>query len=756
MPRSSAFRKATKAITKTREFFSYESPYLTSPDPASEASQGAYCADVPTRAAASSPESESDECESSDDNDDNEILDEGRDDLCHCKTCPAGRRACTLQKCDPKEVAAVAAAKKAKNEQFGSEAKKFPAWPVEMTQNAQPQHKGSEKQRIAVNFEELQDRLLIDRDLRDVVGWATKKILMLAVPLGNRALQQLVVTLFESVEAGSKERLEKGAIGREVEMEQEEPLQGPSQPPPGQRPPSEAVSRAQEKTTNTITRTPITEEEYDEISARSFYFSGILPHFSRSNVIQLIRKYGEVENCKLKLQSCNQKTFWLGFFTMASSAAVDKARRDLHGKIMGDHVLTVERPPDARLMRYVQAQLKNRTVATPTPEPKEPEGAETERRVTLADKQYIVKRIHELGHSGMDEVLEIIEREPLAVERISKNQMGVDSDDVWDRILRKLLDFFENYVSCESDDSQSRSASPRCGESGKVQGVLAEHLLEVESDESDQADDIPAVDDELTGQRKRERTVTKWGLLRGLKCIAEEYLKTAIALADEQFERFTDPSVMSAPNLPTGAYSILRNDLLAENIGRLLVRLRDGNVRDDLNRSQNIRTASRDPVARRWRTLRRDFPDIPNMISGLNPIRDDIRAWMATGRHLAPRCRYVAAADETSRAAIAKVLGNKDVLGLEDLAAFTRRLAEVDKDARFRLEKRRPAEIDPREAQWSEFLDLGIKTIERYPGLSRLIGLETRLPYHPNHEEQNFEDEQRGKSPKDFFLTPAQ
>jgi hypothetical protein len=45
--------------------------------------------------------------------------------------------------------------------------------------------------------------------------------------------------------------------------------------------------------------------------------------------------------------------------------------------------------------------------------------------------------------------------------------------------------------------------------------------------------------------------------------------------------------------------------------------------------------------------------------------------------------------------------------------------------------------------------------MEKYPGLSRLISLETRLPYHPNHEEGHFEDEQCGKRLKDFFSTPA-
>lgn len=834
MPRSSAFRKANKAITKTREFFSYESPYLTSPVPASETCQGACCADVPTvpvgppRAVASSPTSaratassatipaksgvrrapdqdksgldelESGESESSDDgDDDNDIPDKRGGDLCSCKTCLAARYAHVLQNRNPKRVAAVAAAKKVRGGRLGSSTK-IPAWVAEMIRNAQLQGKGSGKHRIAGSLEKLQDQLLADRDLGDVVCWAAEKIIMLAVPLGDRALRQLIETLLESAEAGSKDRLEKNDV-KEVKAELEETLRDPAtiestvpsveKSPPqlnetpianaeanmtekwkvqtmkslrhrsqafaSQCPPSEADNGKQEKSLNTITRAPITDEEYEEVSARSFYFSGILPHFSKNDVVQLLHKYGEIEKCKLKLQSCNQKTCWLGFFTMVSSESADRARRDLHGRIMDGHALTVERPPDAGMMREVRAQLKNRTAAKPTPEPKELEGAKTEHCITLADKQYVAKRIRELGRGRIGEVLEIIERESIAVGRISKNRMSVDIDYLSNRVLLRLLDFFENDVSCASDDSQSRSARPKSRALKKLKGVLAEHVLEVENNKSSQTGDIPAVEEELVRKRKHKRAVTKWDLLRGLKSAAEAHLKIAIALADEQFERFTDPSVMNAPNLPTGAYNILRNDLLAENIGRLLVWLRDGNGEGDLNQSENVRVAVRDPVARRWKILRRDFPDVPNMISKINPIRDDIRAWIATGRHLAPECLYIDAADEKSRAAIAKTLGDKDVHGLEDLAAFTRRLAGVDKDAGFRLEKPGPPEVDLREAQWSEFLDLGTKTIERYPGLRRLIGLETRLPYHPNHEERHFEDEQCRKRPKGFFSTPT-
>jgi len=426
-----------------------------------------------------------------------------------------------------------------------------------MTQNAQLQSKGSGKHRIAGSLEELQDRLFADRDQRDVVCWATEKIIMLAVPLGDRPLRQLIETLFESAEAGSKDRLEKSDVKKGEDAEQE-PLRGPAtiestgpsggQSPPqlnetptanvkadmveklkiqtmkslrnptqafaGQRPPSEATNGKQEKTLNTITRVPMTDEEYKEVSARSFYFSGILPHFSRNDVVQLLRKYGEIEKCMLKLHSRNQKICWLVFFTMVSSESADGARRDLHGRIMDGHALAVERPPDARVMRNVQAQLKNRTATKPTPEPeKEPEGAKTKHRVTLADKQHIAKRIRELGRSGMNEVLEIIGRESIAVERISKYQVDIDIDYLSNGALLKLLVLFENDVSCASDDSQSRSASPTSRALEKLKGVLAGHVLEQESDKSSQTEDIPAVEEELAGKRKRKRAVTKWDLL---------------------------------------------------------------------------------------------------------------------------------------------------------------------------------------------------------------------------------------------------
>jgi hypothetical protein len=126
MPRNSAFKKATKAFARTREFFSYESPYPTVV-PAGETCHGPCCARICTAASASSasaeaeaeaeasapapgnkpvvvepPEtplreekgdSESDESESSDEDDEHAIPDENdtAHDSCDCKTCLAAR-----------------------------------------------------------------------------------------------------------------------------------------------------------------------------------------------------------------------------------------------------------------------------------------------------------------------------------------------------------------------------------------------------------------------------------------------------------------------------------------------------------------------------------------------------------------------------------------------------------------------------------------------------------------------------------------
>ena len=236
--------------------------------------------------------------------------------------------------------------------------------------------------------------------------------------------------------------------------------------------------------------------------------------------------------------------------------------------------------------------------------------------------------------------------------------------------------------------------------------------------------------------KKRTGAITKWDLLRGLKCAAEEFLEIGAAMTDEQFRIFVDDSVLNAPNLPTGAYTILRNNLLAENIGNLLVQRRKGDSKGGIKQFGSIRSTCQDPVARRWRTLKRDFPDIPSMISKLQPERDQIQLWLKSGEGLLSSSLCIVAADEKSSDAIAQALANKDIHDeKDDIAAFTKRLAEINKDARFQIEKPDPTNSGQGEIRCKELLELIYKILRRYPGLSMAVGSKWELPYLPDNEE---------------------
>jgi hypothetical protein len=309
-----------------------------------------------------------------------------------------------------------------------------------------------------------------------------------------------------------------------------------------------------------------------------------------------------------------------------------------------------------------------------------------------------------------------------------------------DVVLLKLLAYVWKRFGCAPEDPRSKMASLPARIQGESKGMVEIPAVASKIGKSNREENIPesVIKD---GDNKTQRNVTKWDLLRGLKFAAQDFLQIGTAMANEQFGRFNDPSVINAPNLPTGAYKILRNDLLAENIKRLLEQLRDADARGGFDQLRGIGAANRDPVAKRWKTLKRDFPDVRSMISRLQPERDRIRDWVVGSRPFSSSGLYIVAADDKSADAIAQALGDKGLHSPDELAAFTRRLAEIDKDARFRLQKQELTDIDPRETRCKELLELGIEIIERYPGLGRLISFETELPYHPNHEEGGFGEE---------------
>ena len=424
---------------------------------------------------------------------------------------------------------------------------------------------------------------------------------------------------------------------------------------------------------------------------------------------------------------------------MVSAEAADAAREDLHGNMIDGYALMVEKPPSARLMRCVQAQLKKARAAKPTPDSekdREQNDAQTARRVGYTEKAHLIQRLRQMDETEEDDVPDLIAADVPDVTDTSERRVVLELDDLSNAVLLKILTYFRKRL-----DSQSKAVSQPAEEQAQSKDNLETPPLEPKTGKRSELEDQSGSVIKGGDKQKRPRAVTRWDLLRGLKCVAEEFVQVGTAVADEQFGRFFHPSVMGVPNLPTSAYTILRNELLADSIGRLLVQLSNVDGKAGLNQSNNIGTAGRDPVARRWKTFKRDFPDVAAMVSKLQPERDEIRAWVISGHHLSCSCFSIVAADEKPSEAIAQALGDRDLHGPNDLADFTRHLAEIDKDARFQLEKPQPADIDPREALCKELLELGIKINGRYPELSELISLGTEMPYQPNHEEGLFDDE---------------
>lgn len=731
-----------------------------------------------------------------------------KDGFCGCKYCLGAQSAGVMHSCNPQDTAAVATLTQAKDEGDRAAARKF------LSQAEKSRHQAENHRRAdtggSVDFEaeteksleELQEQVLAKRELRNVLRWAGNTILNAKGPLGGKALQQLMATLIASAKAGSVARLIKDtakpkAPQREIiiDPERTETTLSSGEQASDQiealrtaiveagveeasmremlkkwrdqlqacaKQSSHAVTvdaEQQEKIQQTMIKPPLTDHEYEKVSSRRLYIDGVLPHFPKDDVVQVLRGYGEVENIQVISHFRNQEKCWLGLFTMATSKAADAARKGLNGKVIGGHAWIVDKPPDARLMKIIQTQLKKVREAKFPPhskKDKEQEHTPKEPHLSYVDKEYLSNRLQQMTGKEKIEVAEIISAYIPALKGVSKYNVPVSFDKLSDVVLLKLLGYLWKRFGCDSGDPRSRKVSQLAEGLGLPQSPAARSQIGKSSKQKESSGSLTEDGD----NRKRRRAVTKWDILRGLKCAAEEFLEIGIAMADKQYVRFNSPSVANAPNLPTGAYTILRDAILAENVGNLLNRIRDqesglrlrrtlprrppGHQPDDVgieNQSETMRAVSDDTVVRRWKSLKRDFPDVAAMIAKLQSERSQIQAWITSERGLSSSRHYIVAADDESVDAIAEALGDKDPHVSDDLAVFTGCLAAVNKDARFQLKKPEQEETDPKEIRHRELLELSKKIIGRYPGLGKLIMWETRMPYHPDHEEAQFGDE---------------
>jgi hypothetical protein len=409
-------------------------------------------------------------------------------------------------------------------------------------------------------------------------------------------------------------------------------------------------------------------------------------------------------------------------------------------------------------MRIIQAQLKKAREAKLSPHSKkdnEQEHTTTKPRLNYADKEYLSDRLQQMTRKERNEVAEIISADIPAVKGALKHGAPVDLEELSDVVLLKLLAYFGGRFDCAPADPQSGNISQLTHGSDLLQIPAGQPQMGKSSKQKEMSRSV--ITDR--NSKGRGRAVTKWDLLRGLRGAAEEFLEIGTTMASEQRVRFNDPSVMSAPNLPTGAYTILRDSILADNVGKLLNRVQDeererrlrrplpgrplvnqSDGKDVPHQAETTRVARSDPVVRRWKALKRDFPSVAAMISTLPPERSPIRVWTTSGRHVSPSRHYIVAADDESADAIAQALQGKNPHVPDNLAAFTKRLAEINKDARFQLKKFEEG-ADSKEPRRRELLELRTNIIGRYPGLGKWLMLETEMPYHPDHEEGQVEDE---------------
>lgn len=211
-----------------------------------------------------------------------------------------------------------------------------------------------------------------------------------------------------------------------------------------------------------------------------------------------------------------------------------------------------------------------------------------------------------------------------------------------------------------------------------------------------------------------------------MRWASERFLSIAIPMNDRQYAMLTDKSVLDAPNMPTGAYTILRNELLAHHIERVVKSASFKPGSDD-----QVATGSNNPVTRRWRTLNRDFPSVQSLIEGIQPERKAMRT------HMDPMAaRRIVPADEKSRKACDEATKRAKDRN-ETIATFAHRLREIDASARFVVEVPQfsKAAIDEMQAQAKELSKLSEETFEERPGLKMLFLGGKKLPYHPDDEE---------------------
>ena len=303
-----------------------------------------------------------------------------------------------------------------------------------------------------------------------------------------------------------------------------------------------------------------------------------------------------------------------------------------------------------------------------------------------------------------------------AVDKIVK--MGTP---IGERALRQLKDTLSNSL----DSSVTEGFLEGSGMSENSRRGLSTEMQSASSN-SDKVRDA---------RKGGERAITKWSLLRGLKSASEEFVSIAIPMPAHDYERFT--SLLEAPNTPTGAYSILAAEILADCVGKVMFSTyKERRESCDSSFTKLHSETKNDLVAKRWRALRRDFPTWQTMVKKLNVEREAMLEWINSGSR-SGRKISVAPANENSVDAIREAMDGQDELyGDDELAAFAKRLVGIDENARFHVHKgEEVARVESMKIRADDLNEVKARIFSQYPGLNEAITGKVNSPYHPDFEE---------------------
>lgn len=279
--------------------------------------------------------------------------------------------------------------------------------------------------------------------------------------------------------------------------------------------------------------------------------------------------------------------------------------------------------------------------------------------------------------------------------------------------------------------------------SNSLDAAVAERLLKGSrmSENSWQESSTNTQSSSLNGEKVRDgrekggRAVTKWDLLRGLKSASEEFVSIALPMPTYGYDRFI--SLLGASNIPTGAYSILSDKILADSIGKVMISTFKETRAGCNSYFMKLPSATKnDPAAKRLRALRRDFPAWWIMVRESKIERDGMLEWMNTGCRSGRKINIVPA-NEDSVDAITEALDDQaELYGEDEFAAFAKRLEAIDKDARFHVRKGEEVpKVDSMKIRFDELNKLTADIFSQYPGLYEVVIGKVDSPYHQDHEE---------------------